>query len=949
MLQKVIAESKISLECKRFIEELQECGFQGGISTNFARRVVASTDNSIWQELPEIVITPQSHRCVVQLLTILDRSSHHNISITPRGGGTSTAGQSLTHSIVLDCKQHLRSILDYNEQTKQVHVECGAVLDEVNRALLEYGVMIGPTVATSSRATIGGMIGNDSAGKGSSVYGKMSDCVVELQTVFQGGTLIDHHKEIIQTVKNACDLARPYFEKYWPELPRFATGYNLPMTWDGNAFDLNRLICGSEGTLGVTTSAVLQCVPIPKKKELVLLCFESFEEALRCGCKLRQFNPSAIECVDDMVIRAAIDNSCFDILSESLGEIRDDIRAILLIEFTDENTDSSEKVIEFAKTNYSLLHASYLIDEILIQNAWSFRSRSVGLLSSLQGDKTPIPFVEDCAVPPEKLAPFIADFKKLLHQNGLQAGMFGHVDAGVIHVRPALNMENAGDRNVVKSMTEQVVTLVQSYGGILWGEHGKGFRSEFGPTVFGEEIWEQMCAIKHAFDPKNQLNPFKVAPPTVGGELYSIEHKTKGEFNTSIAHLPILENAKRCDGNSECESASFSDAMCPTFRATGNPIHSPRGRANLLRYWLQHVGESPVTKKGSFINRVFQSGNQTDFSHDVRRALDGCLSCKACAKECPMEIDIPSMRAEFYNAYFGRYLRPIRDHVWFNMERLLPILASPLGKIIPSSLLVSMVGIVDSPKVQRKTSWGVPIYSPSEVLDKKPSLVLLQDSFTTFFRPQVISACIEIATHLGHKVALLEYKPSGKAFHIRGDMKTFNKIANQNIHWLTPIVDADIPIVGIEPATTLLWRNEYPHSIGTQINVPVMLPQEWLIHENLSTIKIQGDWRLFPHCIEKASSKEHQLLLLWQQLFSHLGANLEIIKTACCGMGGLFGHEREHQQQSHIIWNQHWAPHKPTTQNSLVTGYSCFSQAIRIEQQRLLHPLELITNSIPSL
>lgn len=945
MLQEVTADSKISLGCKRFIEDLQECGFQGDISTNLARRVVSSTDNSIWQELPEIIITPHSHDCVVQLLTILDRTSHQEISVTARGGGTSTAGQSLTHSVVLDCKQHLHSILDYNEHAKQVHVECGAVLSEVNEALLEFGVKIGPTVATATRATIGGMIGNDSAGKGSSVYGKMSDCVVDMQTVLRGGTLIENHPEIITTVKNACDMARPYFEKYWPTLPRFATGYNLPMTWDGNTFDLNRLICGSEGTLGITTSAVLQCVQIPKKQELVLLSFDSFDEALHCGSQLRQFNPSAVECVDEMVIQAAIDNDSFDLLAASLGAIRDDIRAILLVEFTDENTRLSKQAIEYVETSYSILNASHLIEQEQIQNAWSFRSRSVGLLSSLQGEKTPIPFVEDCAVPPEQLSPFITDFKKLLDTNGLQAGMFGHVDAGVIHVRPALNMELPSDRDVVQTVTEQVAALVQSYGGILWGEHGKGFRSEFGPSVFGEVIWEQMCTIKHAFDPKNQLNPCKVAPPKVGGALYSTRFNTKGESNASIAPLPILSNAIRCDGNSECESASFTDAMCPTYRATGNPIHSPRGRANLLRHWLQHVGESPATKKGSFINRVAHSANQTDYSHDVRRALDGCLSCMACASECPLEIDIPSMRAEFYNAYFGRYLRPIRDFVWFNMERMLPILTSPIGKIVPSSLLASMVGIVDSPKVQRKTTWSVPICSPSEILEKNPSLVLLQDSFTTFFRPQALKACIEIATSLGHNVVLLEYKPSGKAFHIRGNLKAFNKIAHQNFRWLKPVMNAGIPIVGIEPATTLLWRNEYPRSIGKRIKLPVMLPQEWLIHENLSTIKIQGNWRLFPHCIEKASSKEHQLL--WQQLFSNLGANLEIIKTACCGMGGLFGHEREHQQQSHTIWEQHWAPHEPVEQNALVTGYSCYSQAIRFEQQKLLHPLELITNSIP--
>ncbi len=944
MLQEVSIDSSSSPEIERFIQDLQLIGFHGEISQNLADRVAASTDNSIWQQTPQVVLSPHSHECVVQILTVLDHSTHQNISITPRGGGTSTAGQSLTNSIVLDCKRNLHSILEYNEQTKQVNVECGAVLDEVNKALLEFEVMIGPTVATASRATIGGMIGNDSAGKGSSIYGKMSDCVVELQTVLRGGAQLKDHSEIVETIKHACDSARPHFKDVWPTLPRFATGYNLPMTWDGKTLDVNRLLCGSEGTLGVTTSAVLQCVPIPKNHELVLLCFDSFDEALRCGAHLRQFNPSAIETVDEMVIQAAIENSFWNSFSEILGTTRDDIGAILFVEFTNENTNRVTETVEFATSNYSILQVAPLVDKDSIRAAWTFRSRSVGLLSSIKGSKTPTPFVEDCAVPPESLQPFIADFKTLLSNNALRAGMFGHVDAGVIHVRPLVDMEDSIDRELIYSITKQVASLVQSYGGILWGEHGKGFRSEFGPSVFGDRIWEEMCRIKHAFDPKNQLNPSKVAPPIVGGTLSSMQKNTRGEFNASIVALPTLSNVKRCDGNSECESASFNDAMCPTYRATGNPIHSPRGRANLIRYWLQHLGHTKNTTRGSIFARIWHSGNQTDFSHEVRRALDGCLSCKACASECPMEIDIPSMRTHFYNAYFGRYLRPIRDIVWFNMERMLPLLASPVGNFIPSSFLSSMVGIVDAPKVNRRVKWSVTPCTPIEAVSQKPSIVLLQDSFTTFFRPQVIEACIQVAKYLGHRVAILHYKPSGKAYQIRGNERAFKKNARHNLNWLQPLLDSELPIVGIEPATTLLWQKEYYNLTGFKHNNSVMLPQEWLLHEDLSPVKLQGLWRLFPHCIEKSVAQSSQIA--WKKIFNKLGAELDIIETSCCGMGGLFGHEREHQQQSIKIWDQHWAPHEPAIEHSLITGYSCYSQAKRITGQSIRHPLEIIASSI---
>ena len=946
MLQEVTIESKPTPELQRFIKEIKISGFQGEVFTSLASRVVASSDNSIWQEIPEVVIAPRSHSCIEHLLKILDRSSHRSIAITARGGGTSTSGQTLTNSIVLDCKRHLHSILEYDEESKQVHVECGAVLDEVNEAISEFDVKIGPTVATSSRATIGGMIGNDSAGKGSSIYGKMSDCVVSLQTVLRGGTQLEENPDITSTIKEACDVARPYLDEFWPQLPRFATGYNLPMAWDGTTLDVNRLLCGSEGTLGITTSAILQCVNLPNKQVLALFCFTSFDEALKCGAELRHFKPSAIETVDEMVIEAARNSSSWESISGLLGIVQDDVNAMLFVEFTNEHVASATTAVAFVNTNDGMLHSTLLTCTKEINDVWSFRSRSVGLLSSIKGAKTPVPFVEDCAVPPESLAPFINDFKTILRKHELSAGMFGHVDAGVIHVRPTLDLVNAHDRSLVQSLTKEIATLVQSYGGILWGEHGKGFRSEFGPSVYGEVIWEQMCVIKHAFDPFNQLNPGKVAPTEVGGFVQSMQQQMRGELDEAIAPLPVLSNVTRCDGNSECESSSFESAMCPTYRVTGDPVHSPRGRANLIRHWSGHVGDSPATPKGSFFSRLLNSGNQTDFSHAVRNALDGCLSCKACGSNCPMQIDIPNMRAEFYDAYFGRYLRPIRDHVWFNMERLLPTLSTPIGKFIPSRLLASLIGIVDAPKVVQHQRWSISPCSPSEVAERKPGVVLLQDSFTAFFRPQVLEAFISLATYLKVNVALLHYKPSGKAFHIRGNLNAFKRVAHTNLEWLRPVIEANIPIVGIEPATTLLWRDEYVAITDSKELSNVMLPQEWLKEQDLSSMRVDGQWKLFPHCIEKAQAPRSQTE--WQFIFDSLGGELKLIETACCGMGGLFGHEQEHKTQSLSIWNHHWLPHNPEEKNSLVTGYSCHSQAKRVGNISLLHPLEVLTNSIPS-
>lgn len=927
MLPQLPRKTETTTEVDTFLIDLQTVGFYGDISTDESSLAVASTDNSIWQISPQAIISPRTHSDVEKVVRLLSKQHHRNISITPRGGGTSTAGQSLTNSIVLDCKRHMHHILDFDQVSNQVHVECGAVLLSVNDELKQFGVMIGPTVATASRATIGGMIGNDSAGKGSIVYGKMSDCVVKLTSVLSGGTSMDERPDIIDSIKNACDAARPYFSKFWPNLPRFVSGYNLPMAWDGVTLDVNRIFCGSEGTLGVTTSAILQCVPIPKNQQLLLLCFESFDSALRYGASLIKHNPTAIEAVDEMVLEAVRKDTSWRTISALLGKAKDDANAILFVE-----CKNAKSILDSQQEHRPLL-AKVLIDQEEISLAWSFRSRSVGLLSSLQGKRRPVPFVEDCAVSPNKLAEFIGEFKKLLARHNVKAGMFGHVDAGVIHVRPALDMQCEHDRKKIRTICEQVVSLVHSFGGVLWGEHGKGFRSEFGPVVFGEEIWEQMCNIKSAFDPFNQFNPGKVAVPNRSFPFVTLDKTTRGEYDSKSTVLPVISQATKCDGNSECLSVSHSSSMCPTYRASGDIRQSPRGRADVLRRWLHRLHTSPTAKRASFLQRFIHSKENDDFNHEVKYVLDGCLSCKACSSDCPMQIDISSMRSHFYEMYYGRYLRPMRDLAWLNMERFMP-----LQRILPRRIVASLLGISDPPKPSYKLKRQITTSTPQTISKEKPDVVLIQDSFTTHFRHDTFLAMLKIINCLGKRVAILPLKPCGKALHIRGALHAFNKLAKKNIQWLMPIHKCNIPIVGIDPAATLLWRDEY---LNNQ-NVEVLLPQEWLITQDLSSIELDGQWRLFPHCIEQSTATQSSEQ--WKRVFELIGSKLEIIETSCCGMGGLFGHQRENKQRSLDIWELHWNQHFPNECDSLTTGFSCHSQAKRINDISLKHPLEVIAN-----
>ncbi len=930
MLQRIPQETKTSKEVGRFLLDLQAVGFDGEIATDTCSRAVASTDNSIWQVMPQVIISPKSRIGVEQVLKILASPSHRSVSVTARGGGTSTAGQSLTNSIVLDCKRYMHRVLDFNTETNQIEVECGAVLEQVNDELQQYGVMIGPTVATSSRATIGGMIGNDSAGKGSQIYGKMSDCVVSLETIIRGGSMYCENPTLVSAVKHACDAARPHFHKQWPPLPRFLSGYNLPMAWDGVTFDSNRIFCGAEGTLGITTSAVLQCVPIPTDQVVLLICFNTFDRALRCGAALAKHKPLAIETVDEMVLETARNDASWENVSALLDGAKDETNALLFVECRNVNVNSLMQTIN----SFDPLHINVLNNRNEQKIAWSFRSRSVGLLSSLQGTKKPIPFVEDCAVLPEKLPDFIDSFKALLAKHDMRAGMFGHVDGGVIHVRPGINMQNKDDRNKVRDVSQEVVSLVRSFGGVLWGEHGKGFRSEFGPTVFGDVIWEQMCNIKSAFDPHNQFNPGKVAVPNTTFEIANISTTTRGENDETAASIPVVSNALHCDGNSECQSVVLTSEMCPTYRATDDPTQSPRGRSEVIRYWLARIGKSTTKKKQSFIRRFLNTGTNDDFNHEVKHVLDTCVSCKACATKCPMQVDVPSMRSVFYNIYFNRYLRPLRDIIWLNMERGLKV-----QRYFPARTLASVLGICDPPTPSYTLRKQIKTETPEEIVKQKPDLVLLQDSFTTYFRPEVFIAMLKIAEHLGERVSVLPLKQNGKALHTRGSLEQFKTVANSNIKWLSPLQELGIPIIGIDPAATLLWREEYPENQTT-----VLLPQEWLINQDLSTILIDNEWRLFPHCIEKNIAQQSNQQ--WQQVFKKMGGELQIVETACCGMGGLFGHQKEFKQLSLEIWDIHWAKHEPRESDSLTTGYSCTSQAKRIENIELRHPLEIIANSI---
>ncbi len=902
--------------------------FRGDIETSEAQRVVRSTDNSIWQKIPQAVLCPKTHDDVEQILAVLGRDEHRHVSIAPRGGGTSTAGQSLSESVVVDLARHMRRIEQINAHEKTVVVQGGVILSSLNEALQPHGLMFGPTVSTADRATIGGMIANDSAGMGSLRYGKTSDAVIELVTVLPGGETIttrstqepipDDH--LSKAVRGAVEAASPHFEQNWPKLQRFLTGYNLPMAWDGHSLDLNRIICGGEGTLGIVTQATLQCVDIPEPGPLLLCCFDSIDAALAFGKSLAPLRPRAVEVVDELVLEVARSDAGWHDIAPLLD---DAVSALLVVELDNDGCG-------MPRTAPGLLGIHQCASDKECELAWHFRRRAVGLLSAAPGDRRPVPFVEDCGVPPENLPEFIAHFRELLDKHGLRCGMFGHVDAGVIHVRPRLDLQEESDRALVQVVADAVADLVKRHGGILWGEHGKGFRSGYGPAIFGEEIWAQMCAVKAAFDPGNQMNPGKVAPPSPDIAMTPLTTSMRGERDAGIDRelAALMRPVIACDGNSQCRSADRDAAMCPTFREGNDPIHSPRGRAELLRHWMQDVG-SLAQQPAPLLRRLWNTlVRGDDFAHQVREALDGCLGCRACATACPLEVDIARFRSEFYDWYYGQYLRPLRDLATRYMEY------PPPG----ASLFAPLLGLVDLPVPVSSTSNQQSI---DDVLQARPDVAIVPDPFTGHYRPQVIAAMRRVVEKIGMTTAVLPVMESGKPLHVRGYTKAFASVVSANIESLRPLVDVGIPLVGIDPATTLLWRDEYRNVHADAAAIEVLLPQEWLHAQGhrLQACTAPRGLRLMPHCIERTIAP--QALDAWPAVFEQAGGDLSIVDTACCGMGGMFGHEREHAWQSLDIWRSTWGAHD-VDDDTLATGFSCDEQAKRAIGRSLRHPLEAI-------
>lgn len=997
---------------QKYLKALKKSSFSGSFSCQYSSRLAVATDNSVYQQLPQAVIHPKTVEDIKLVTLLASQTQFSSIQFSARGGGTGTNGQSLTPGIVVDLSKYMRKIIDVNVEQGWVKVQAGVVKDQLNEYLKPLGFFFSPDLSTSNRATIGGMINTDASGQGSLVYGKTSDHVLGLRCVLANGEefstrpkTIEETNAIIAQDTNLSQLYKTAFDscfnnrakilEKFPRLNRFLTGYDLENVFndDLSRFDLGRLITGSEGSLAIVAEAKLNITPIPKARALVNIKYNDFESALRHSPHLVKANALSVETIDSRVLNLAKQDLVWHSVKDLITDVPDKVMdGLNIVEFTGGEIEEVEQqvnaLIEALTDNIEnkqlgVIGFQVTFDLNSINKLYGMRKKAVGLLGNSEGQAKPIAFAEDTAVPPENLADFILEFRALLDSYNLDYGMFGHIDAGVLHVRPALDMCDPQQEVILREISDQVVKLTAKFGGLMWGEHGKGYRSEYGPQFFGDELFEQLRLIKSVFDPLNKMNPGKICTPIDSNDsLVSVDAKKRGAFDREI---PIkiresLPSVMNCNGNGLCFNFDSKSPMCPSSKITSDRRHSPKGRAGLMREWLRLL-----SNKGVDFNQLQRNSTQLsvkslalksfntlkskaggyDYSHEVMEAMNGCLACKACASQCPVKVDVPDFRAKFIDVYYSRYLRPVKDHIVARVEQLAPKLAiapTVSNFVIESTLFKTFskhgLGYIDTPlltvpslktqiKRHKYPKFNLQTLQAMDDAQRQEIVVIVQDPFTSFYEAEVVSDMMALICKLGFTPMLLPFMPNGKPQHVKGFLTKFAKTAKTSSDLLNKISDLNIKMIGMDASLVLCYRDEYKQILGDKCgDFNVQLAHEWLLKviEQLDPLesKYLPVYQLFSHCTEKTALPSSEIQ--WQQIFTFFGLKLTPIPVGCCGMAGTYGHEKQNQSNSKGLYKLSWK--KPINAGDsayqLATGFSCRSQVKRLGQKQLKHPIQAL-------
>ena len=903
MVPRIYNLRKIETAYVKFLEALTSSNFSGEIEDRYAARLLVATDNSVYQRMPQAVLFPKSKEDVVEIFQLASRSEFKSVKFAPRGGGTGTNGQSLTDGIVIDMSRHMKKVWDFNPQERSIYVQPGVIKDELNELTAKENLFFSPELSTSSRATIGGMLSNDAAGQGSLVYGRTSEHILEVDVVLEDGStalfkpvsgdelkaklaLKNLEGEIYRTVYSLVKDNAAAIKQHFPKLNRFLTGYDLDHAYDPKSDTLNlcRLVCGAEGTLCTVVGAKLDLTVKPTYRALCVVKYENFDSALRHANVLIKAGVFSVETVDSKVLNLAKKDPVWLSVKDYITDVEGaEISGVNIVEFNGMDTEKvkafmlklyDQTIKQSQKRQMGILGACIVETKEGIAAVYGMRKKAVGLLGSAAGAKKLVAFTEDTVVPPENLADYILEFRALLDGMNVTYGMFGHVDTGLMHVRPALDLTTDEDREKLVKISDGVVELVKKYGGQMWGEHGRGYRSCYGEVFFGE-LYPLARKVKAAFDKDNRLNPGKICVP-FGNEtdkLVAVDDPMRGDLDRTIdiRVRDSFDGAMNCNGNGQCFSYSTASLMCPSYRYSKDHVKSPKGYSGLMREWLRLMTERGVdinaaeekltieasrerTFKESCLAAVSYVGNlfertyntlfeREDFNHEYLGHVATCLSCKSCKTQCPAHVNSAELNSRFLNFYYSRYLRPSMDFLCMNAERTNPLMArvprlsnALLQNSLSKLLVENIFKFVDLPKFNERTLRQQAKDANIQVLTAKEAeeraahydVIVVSNAFTASYEADGLIDLAKLVRSMGFKVAILKPYTNGKLLVIRGARAAFIRKARPQAERLARLNAKGLTLVGFDPALTICYRDEYKSLIPNCPDFNVMLPEEWL-------------------------------------------------------------------------------------------------------------------------
>jgi FAD/FMN-containing dehydrogenase/Fe-S oxidoreductase len=963
----------------------------GEVRFDATSRRLYSTDASIYQIEPLGVVIPKTSEDVVNAVQI---ASEADVPITARGGGTSLSGQSIGPGIVLDCSKYLNNVLDIDPVARLVRIQPGVVLDQLNRALSAHDLQFGPDVSTSSRANLGGMIGNNSAGARSIVYGKTIDHVRRLQVVMSDGSRASfgplsvadwERRELLRTREGAAyrtvravAVSRgDEIRRRFPRILRRVSGYNLDRFVDAFAPirrpsapqprpGLHELLVGSEGTLAVMTEAELNLVPRPKARGLLVPQFASLAAAMDAVAACLEPGPSAVEVLDRHLLELCAGNLS---LRDTMKSIQGKPEAVLMVEFSsDSSTEVADRVEGLRRRLQGVSGVTALVpalDPSLRDPLWDLRRAAMPLLLGIPGDDKPVTFVEDCAVAPEHLPEFVARFRAILQEHGTDGAFYGHASVGCLHIRPVLNLKRGEDVERMRRITEAITDLVLDYGGSLSGEHGDGLaRSEWNAKMFGPVVYEAFREVKRAFDPRGLLNPGKVvdAPPMTeslryGPDYRAAEPATVFDYGKQEGFTRAVE---MCNGNGACRKTQ-GGTMCPSYRATMDEEDSTRGRANALRLLLS--GE-----EGSTWN---QESGKVSFSRPALRSVldvfDLCLMCKACKAECPSNVDAAKLKAELLQIYYDGRPRPLGDYLMARVHTF-NRLSAPMADAVnwlqasrPLRWLMEKLAGIDRRRslpplhADHFRRWFAR-HKPAPGAGSRGRVLLLDDCFTTYNEPRIGRSAVQVLEAAGYAVDLANLVCCGRPMLSKGFLRRAKHLVHDQAPRLARRVADGTPIVCLEPSCLSALSDEWPELLPgadtRRIAEAAKLADAWLAAEakggrcRLELRPMPAKAVLHGHCHQKAlfgtAGSAAALRLV-------PGLDVSVLDTGCCGMAGSFGFERDHFDLSAKIAGLSLLPAlaKAPDAVAVAPGTSCRHQIHDLAGRRALHPLELLAGQLP--